>query len=236
MEHLMRVHLSPQLDAAVRPLRITAVLGGKLLGWDLPRLDAILEYRAAVRASLDVRSPPPDLKPGGVAIPLEKKMVSGFNWPIPLCSDPIASDCLTDGHNFYAKRFPAERADILHPSCRHVVNTTGGPFKSYMLPIRARQIGKIVWFCVGSATAIADLLAEVFVVGKKKATGGAMVSAWEIEAADSDVSWFASDVLMRTLPATAERPAGLLGFRKHFGGVVAPYWQRQFHCEVITPC
>ena len=230
----------PSIWIPPRTLRITAVLAGALMGHDLPRLDAILEYRAAQCDGRDVHSPPQDLKPGSVEIPLVKSVVGGFRWPIPHCSDPIIAPSLTDGHRFYAKRFPTERADNLHPSRRLTINTTGGPFKSYMLPIRARQIGAVAWFCEGDAKKIGELLSGIFVLGKKRQVGGAMVSEWKIEATDANLSWFAPSsigtVLMRTLPRSATMPADLVGYRKSFGGVVAPFWNRSNFTEVVTPC
>lgn len=205
------IRLSPGLDG-MRPIRVTAVLAGKLMGHDLPRLDAILEYRAAQECGRDVRCPPADLKPNSVNIPLEKSMANGFAWPIPHCSDAIVGTCHTDSHQFFAKRFPSERSALMHPSRRLVINTTGGPFKSYMLPVRARQFQRIAWFCFGDARRVAELVAGVFVLGKKRLVGGAIVTGWEIEPAAEDLSWFAPSpegtVLMRTLPMTydPERP------------------------------
>lgn len=232
--------MKPRQPSPFEPLRIRAVLAGKLLGHDLPRLDAVLEYRAAQSAGMDVHAPPQELQPCSIEIPLARREVAGFRWPIPLCSDPIVGTCRTDGHNFIAKRFPTERAGNLHSSRRLTINTTGGPFKSYLMPIRARQFDAIVWFCVGDAEKIRELLAGVHVLGKKRQVGGAMVARWEVEPADADLSWFAPSemgtVLMRTLPASGAMPDDLVGFRKHFGSAVAPYWSRSWYCELVAPC
>lgn len=232
--------LSVPRETGFQPLRITATLSGKLLGHDLPRLDGIIEYRAAQCDGRDVHSPPQELEPCSVEIPLLRTVVNGFRWAIPHCSDPIVGPCLTDGHNFYAKQFPVKRAGNLHPSRRLTINTTGGPFKSYMLPVRARQFPAVAWFCVGDAKKIGELLSGVYVIGKKRQVGGAMVSEWKIEAAESDMSWFAPSpvgtVLMRTLPASVDRPRNLVGFRKNYCSVVSPFWSRSWFTEALSPC
>lgn len=241
----------------MRPLKVTCWLNSPMAS-EPPRLDALLEWVMSMKMRTVMESSRGDrhitgtvkargmpVSPGAIPIPLERRRVDGYPWPIPLCSDPIIGGVI-DGVEKFAKRYSAENSALLAESERRVVTVSTGPFKSYRLPLRMRPVDRIVWFCGGRtgdrapASVVRGLLRKVFAVGKKTSFGFGQVARWEVELIDEDMSWFArSDagaVLMRTLPASARLPRDLIGFKFSEGAPVAPYWMRENYARVVVPC
>lgn len=235
------------------PLKVTAHLAGPLAG-DAPMLDAILE-RVMVRhlpailrtehghrhaSTMAGRYNEPAARPGMVPIPLKRETIGG--WLVPRCSSPILppSPDAPERVEHYAKRLSVEHAADLDPRDLKIVNTTGGEFKSYRLPLRVRAVARVAWFCVGRGTEVRRRLKDIAAIGKKTSMGYGRVARWEVERVAEDWSWFAPSskgpVLMRPLPAGEHLPVGLQGARPWFGSCVPPYWQRSFFLEVVTPC
>lgn len=245
----------------MRPLKVTCWLNSPLAG-DPPRLDALLEWVMSLKLRTVVESSNGEhhrtglpkyrgepVRPGAIPIPIERRRVSGYPHPIPLCSDPIMSETPVDGVEYFAKRYSAEKSALLAESERRVIAVSTGPFKSYRLPLRIRPVDRIAWFCMGRdrsrnrhspGAEIRKLLKSVFSVGKKTADGYGQVARWEVEFAGEDHSWFAKSdagaVLMRTLPASADLPADLIGFKKSHGAPVAPFWMRELYADILIPC
>lgn len=230
----------------MRPLKVTATLNGAIAG-SVPMLDAILEWRMSLimgeRLGLhhslgDERAP---YQPGLIPIPLIRRRVEGFAHSIPLCSSPIFHAEL-DRHENYTRRFGVDPS-IIAPDERKVLATTNGEFKSYRLPLRARSMNSVVWFCVGhnarSVKEIKSLLKAVTHLGKKTSQGFGRVAEWTVEDIEHDFSWYAPSesgpVLMRPMPKSAVREDAM-GAKPWFGGIVPPYWCRDFFAEAVTPC
>lgn len=248
----------------MRPLKVTCYLNSPLAS-EPPRLDALLEWAMSLKMRTVMESSHGDrhitgtvkargvpVVPGAIPIPLERRRVEGYPWPIPLCSDPIIGGVI-DGVEKFAKRYSSEKSSLLAESERRVITVAAGPLKSYRLPLRMRPVDRIVWFCAGRliphaqgergtapGSKIRSLLRKVFAVGKKTSFGFGQVARWEVEAVAEDISWFArSDagtVLMRTLPASARLPRDLIGFKFSEGAPCAPYWMRENYARVVVPC
>lgn len=223
-----------------RPLKVSAVLCSGIAG-DVPMLDALLEYQMAHRcdpAHLGKVQPNGEHVPGTLPIPVARRRVDGFDWPIPVCSSPIFQTA-RDGREHFARRFDADPT-VIDPSQRKVYATNSGEFRSYRLPLRVRLIERIVWFCVGEAHKVRVLLKDVQYLGKKTSQGHGRVASWTVEHFDRDMAWFAESdagpVLMRPLPAGDYLPKTLTGSRRWFGGVVPPYWDRAYMVEAVVPC
>jgi hypothetical protein len=248
----------------VRPLKITATLNNPIAG-DVPMLDAILECAMSRRMEAvlessnghrhltrtrNVKHRGLPVNPGAIPIPIDRARVSGFPWPIPRCSSPIFI-ATSDGVDHFARRFDVDPA-LIAPGQRRVFQSGAGEFKSYRLPLRIRGISKIVWFAMGrgrksgngvgncgGASEIRKLLKRVTQIGKKGSIGYGQVSEWKVEPMDEDWSWFAPSpagpVLMRPLPMMAV-PDEVVGARRWFGGLVAPYWSSEFFAEGYQPC
>lgn len=247
------------MPVPTKPLKVTARLVSPLAG-DPPMLDALLEWVMSFRMTSVMRTCSDDrhsvdLRPRGmpvseagkIPIPVWRKTICGL--PIPLSSAPIfRADWDTQEHFNKALQFAL--CDLLEPTENRIIATTGGPFKSYRLPLRVRGVQSVSWFCLGRGRAsgngsavaceVRKLLKHVTSIGKKTSIGYGRVAGWTVEQADDDYSWFApSDtgtVLMRPLPWRDDMPADLVGFRRDFGSPCPPYWQREFYREIVTPC
>lgn len=223
-----------------RPLKVSATLASSIAG-EVPMLDALLEYQMAHRcdpAHLAKVQPDGEHVPGTLPIPLARRRVSGFEWPIPVCSSPICR-VERDGREHFARRFDPDPA-VIAPDERKVFASNSGEFRSYRLPLRVRLIERVAWFCVGEAHKVRALLKDVKYLGKKTSQGFGRVMGWTVEHTDIDAAWFAESeagpVLMRPLPLGDHLPAGFIGSRRWFGGIVPPYWDRRYMAEAVVPC
>lgn len=223
------------------PLRVTAWMAAPLAG-DVPKLDALVEWAMsfhlpAIRPDLP-RLPRGEAvaEPGQIPIPIERIRIG--RWPVPRASAGITSPPAIDAHDHFHRSLAVVDARLTESRVK--LDTGGGPWRSYRLPLRIRAVGRIVWYCVGVRKALRRWLRDLAAVGKKTAYGYGRVAAWEVDRVEEDWSWFAPSpegpVLMRPLPAGAHLPRGLLGARPWYGGCCAPYWQRDFWTEIVEPC
>jgi hypothetical protein len=233
---------------------------------DLPHLDGILTWAMTIKKKSIIFSRHGNRhegihanEPGSLPIPIETCRVDGFAWPIPRCSNAIVDEC-RESVDKISRRFPSERAQDLHESRRVQVATTGGELKSYHLPIRVVHAQTVTWFCVGrgkpkkglsrdgnplqgrsgGGCEVRKLLRGITSIGDRTNIGYGRVSQWTVEPAAEDWSWFAPSesgvVLMRVLPIDMALPEKIIGYRKWFGGVVPPYWGREYYTECVQPC
>jgi hypothetical protein len=208
-------------------------------------LDAILENAVGpwrppgsgnFMAPADHSTPPHP--PGAIPIPLARRDVAG--WPVALCSSPILPVPSADRHEHMAKRIDVAAAELLSPSARGAINTSATWTKSYRLPQRTRAIGEVRWLAVGDLRRVRELLARVPSLGRRRSQGYGRVIAWDVRPAAADHSWFAPSeggpILMRPMPAGAELPGGLVGWRPDFASVCPPYHHPARYIEAIVPC
>lgn len=227
----------------MRPLRITATLSAPLAG-DAPMLDALMEFAMSRHLGqsfgLSHANGPgrAEYQPGLIPVPIARRRVKGFPWPIALASSPIYSS-RTDGVEHFARRFDVDPS-LIREDGRRVYQTQSGEFKSYRLPLRLRLCDRVVWFAVGDRKEVRHKLKSIRAIGKKISIGYGTVKGWTVEDAADDYSWFApSDagtVLMRPLPTGPHLPHDLVGFRPWYGGIVPPYWAPEFYRECVVPC
>lgn len=223
------------------PLRVSVRLLKPIVGDEMPRLDALLmgeviemtNVPQIVRVGRDTSCPPAFEFP----IPIEVGEIGGHK--VARCSSPIAMNPKWEGLEYIHRRFPAEAVDVIHPNCLGVVQTKRGLFKGERVPLKARLIPEIVWFCVGDEDVMQKILDRVKTIGKKRAYGFAVVASWNIEAMDVDLSWFApsawGSVLMRELPRCDSLPVDLCGHRVDYGACAPPYWHRGRYIERVSP-
>lgn len=244
----------------MRFAKVTAVLATEMAG-AAPYLDALCELVMASkiktvqessnghRHDYEIRGRGQSVAldaPGKIPIPIIREMVNGV--PIPHCSSPIVAVAESDSASHYTSAFPIGRGVMLASKERTKIQQTGGRYKSFRLPLRNRVIDRVVWFAAlrvgnnGSSpmSQLRRLLKRVQHIGKKTSQGHGMVKEWIVEACEQDWSWYApgplGTVLMRPLLATMDHPSDLAGYRRAFGGVHGPYWQREFYREIVTPC
>lgn len=250
----------------MRPLKITCWLSSPLVGQP-PMLDSLLQFAMlphmpSIMATSNghrhatALNPVRGLRavtPGKIPIPLAYEWVNG--WPVYHASSPIyATDW--DGVQRISQHFPVQDAQMISPSQRSLITTGGGEFKSYLLPMRTRLIGRVVWFCLAGVRQrkrkdgsvgnqwevprIRKLLGGITGIGDNVRLGYGRVKEWSVEDVSEDYSWFApSDtgkVLMRPLPTGDWLPNDLIGSKPSFGACCGPYWQAENFTEIVLPC
>lgn len=232
------------------PLCVTATLATPLSG-DAGMLDAILVYIASRLAGkpagvpnglkVDRRTPCPDASGFQIYVP----RVAVGEHRIPLTTAPILDAPTNDGTEFVCKRLATEHAGLLAPAERKVVVMTNTWTKAYRIPVRVRTVRRVAWLCMGNRAEIKSLLKEVHAIGTRRRAGYGRVLNWAIDRVDVTPHkfwpWWAESetgpVLMRPLPADwSGLPVGLLGSRRGYGAVTAPYWHPDRYCERVEPC
>ncbi len=228
--------------------RVECTLSSPIAG-EIPMLDALLEFEMAQRNGLAHRMTrdTPCLPAGSIHIPCLLGSIGGVQG-IPRCSSPIAANALVRQEHF-AKRLAVEHASLLSESSRGVVAMGNSTYKSYRLPLKLTHAAKVVWFVSGAKRRnLLSLLDSVKSIGKKRSCGYGRIVDWEAHEIERDWSWFAEvsaggdggggnvSVLMRPLPYCRELPVNLVGFRRAFAGVAAPYWHPDRQMEVVVPC
>lgn len=221
-------------------LKVTCYLESPVV-FDLPiMLDGLLEYRSCHvnkigGGALSRHDPAPIY--GEIPLPIKRENFGEYL--IPKCSYPIYQADY-EWHEHYCRRFPTDRVDLFDQSQLTKINTTGGEFKSYRLPARARLINKIVWFCEGTRKPLLKLVKGVPSLGKKRSMGYGKITRWEAERVDKDYSWYCDRegqlLLMRPLPKSDDLPETLTGYRDDYGAVQSPYWHPDRQIERIVPC
>jgi hypothetical protein len=220
--------------------KVTAVLSSPIAG-DVPYIDSLLEFEMAQRQgkayTIQRCDPCPPI--GEIHIPCLRGGLGGVNG-IPRCSAPIFT-VRSPRHEFFAKRIGVEYAGLLSEDQRLVVATGNSWTKSYRLPMLTRNVDRVVWFVTGAKRKhLKSLLDSVQSLGKKRSQGFGRVASWEFEEVEQDWSWFAKvdegAVLMRRLPFCDSLPSDLIGYKRWFGGVVAPLWHPDRQMELVVPC
>lgn len=223
-----------------------------------PHLDALCEWVVARKArtitesksgrnhpvAVTIPGQPVD-KQGALPIPIVRKWVdcgNGLRCPIPRVSQGIVEPSKHRRENYHCA-FPLERSASLKEKQRTTIATTGGPYKSFRLPLRLVDTSRVVWFAElrdrrelrrAPMSEMRRILREVHAIGKKTSQGFGLVNDWVVEPTEIDASWIYQGVLMRPLPIYLGRDAEG-GKRRCFGAVAAPYWQADFYCDRYVP-
>lgn len=245
-------------------VRVTAWLAEPIAG-PPPHLDALLEHsmvrvRGGIEASdrsgrhTGLETPSRQRKApaiGRVPIPIERTTIGG--WPVARCSSPI----YTVSSESEARLASRLSADYLVPrladdQLRSIHHGSGSTRAQYR-PIRLLHVERVVWFARAYVVRRADgrsrgapraellrRLKCIASLGKYTGHGYGRVSKWEVVNVQHDHSWYANGddgpILMRVLPADADHPAGLSGYRETMGACCSPYWHPDRITRVIEPC
>lgn len=219
-------------------IKVTAHLSTPLAG-DAPFLDALLEFEMAQRCgkAQKIRRDQPCPPFGEVHIPMACRNIGGLQ--VPCASAPILEPC-REAVEYFAKRIATEHSDTLATDRRLQVALGNNTYKSYRLPLRLREIHRVVWFAMATRRHTLKLLKSVHSIGKKRSIGYGRIERWEAERVDMDWSWFVpterGQLLMRPLPLCDELPSDLIGFRQCFGAVQPPMWHPDRYVERVVPC
>lgn len=230
----------------------------KPLAGEPPQLDSLLikswfdqngdwEDHSGIRCSVSGDA----VDTSNVPIPIERIAVETTSQSgevetilIPRSSSGFLNETQSEYVDYYAKRLSIEHCQSLAPSERKAIMTNAGWTKSYRLPLRVRVVDHVVWFCVGDADGVFDLIKDVQSIGKKRAYGYGLVAEWtvkKIEPPSHDRWPWWDNVnnvprLLRPLPQDLETVAGLTGWKPDFGACTDPYWHPDRYREIVVPC
>lgn len=244
------------------PVKVTAWLSSPLAG-NAPMLDGLLEW-AMLRHMPSIRESSGGhrhmVQRGGyerVPIPLGESVIGGHS--IAMASSPI----LPIPEDEWSQKMA--RPMVVDPELigeRKKLNTSSGPNKSCLIPIRGRLVDRIVWFAVAEGgrpkwktkkstgdryqawpsapCSLRKVLQKITAIGSKCSQGFGVVDRWDVEPIEQDWSWFApiadGSVLMRPLPAGDHFPNDMQGARLTFGCFRGPYHDKRNAGEVMVPC
>ena len=156
---------------------------------------AIAEGRYTVRA---LQQPyPPDME-----VPLARcPLASGEQWHwLATCGMPVQSAGPTQVHS-WSGRVDARDLEQTSAVLPKVVSSRQGRFQSRRMPLLVTICQSMVWRAVGDLDAIAELLAGIESVGKKRSSGNGRVLRWSVH----------PDPLVTHLEAGHLHPDGSLG-------------------------
>jgi CRISPR type IV-associated protein Csf3 len=103
-----------------------------------------------------------------------------------------------------------------------------GRYRAYRMPLVITVTTSLTWLAAGDPDAIADLLDDVWCVGKKRSQGEGAVTGWEAEdAGDPDVTavLWRDGRIGRPVPARAAAELGVPGAETVRGCYRPPYWR-----------
>lgn len=209
--------LGTPLDGPGEPLRVTAEIAGAIATpWGPIALDALLAW--AVCALEGFSSPVDEIRE--VDIPVAREPGGRFH----LAS---FSEAEVEQHElrWLNRRFPIPEAQGLAVRDFKRINISAGAQKTYRLPMETSFLrdDRLVWHVLGDRARVADLLALVTHLGKRRGVGLGMVRRWTVEPCEP---WPGFPVLRDGLPLRplpADWP-GVVGGDRAYRRLSYPYW------------
>lgn len=161
------------------------------------------------------------------------------NIPLYHVSDPIYFTNFEFREDFCCHIEP-ELYFLLAEEDRKSISSVSGKYKDTRLPLRLKNINKIIWFCRGTKDSILEILQEnIFSIGTKRKQGFGVVNKWFVEDIDKDYSFFAEKenkkVLMKTLPELFIDKKNTIGYSIQYGACSPPYWHPGRYMNVAIP-
>jgi CRISPR type IV-associated protein Csf3 len=223
-------------SARMQPLRVTARLASDIANpMRPPVLDALLAYAVCLSEG---RDPPDPTQPvPRVEIPLARSACGRVH----LCSFAVSEVEQMVRGRFTNRRFPLAEAQSMAGPKLTRIQLTGGPCKSFRIPIETAWLAgdEIVWYCVGSADAVRDLLVWITHLGKRRGVGLGRVERWTVEAFDPAADgWGEGFPVTRDGRALRNLPLDFEGTSKAEQGyavVTYPYWERDREELCLVP-
>lgn len=160
------------------PLRITAHLEREIA---LPSgslaIDALLAAAVALRDNMPPAFTSAEVTP--IEIPVRREPEGRFH----LASFSVVGGWDAHGLRWVNRRFPVAEAQAFGDAKLRRIQITGGPCKSYRLPLHTAWAANdvLTWWVVGNASEIRALLGLVRYLGKRRAVGYGRVARWDVE-------------------------------------------------------
>lgn len=204
-----------------QPLRVTATLTSGLAS-ERMHLDGLLAWAVTQRDDIPPALRLSELRP--IEIPVQRSTCGRVH----LCSTSVGNIEVRQ-HVWINRRFPiAEAQDMAEERFRRI-SIDKGPQKTFRLPLETRLLedDRLTWWCVGDGVAIADLLAIVGYLGKRRAVGRGAVEEWRVEGC---APWGDGFPVLRDGWPMRHLPDDYPGVRpeaeRRYGLVTYPYWDR----------
>lgn len=205
------------------PIVVTATVRGQIA---LPgggiALDSLLMAQAALRDGLP---PPPPFLPIEIPIAVEP----GRRFHLASFAVPKLTEYDVRWIN---RRAPIEQYQALG-DCSGKIRITAGPDKSYRIPLEVGHVEdeRMVWYAIGDAALVAELLIGVAYLGKKRSVGLGRVHEWTVDPCepwDDGFPVVRDGQPLRSLPLDWPGlvPGAPSGYRV-VGCVDGPYWQHE---------
>jgi len=123
---------------------------------------------------------------------------------------------------------------------RRSISSVSGEYKDTRLPLRLKNINKVVWFCRGTKDSVLEILQNnIFSIGSMRKQGFGVISSWKAEDVDEDYSFYAEKkdekVLMKTLPKSFVDKENIIGYSIQYGACSPPYWHPGRFMNVAVP-
>lgn len=206
-----------------QPLRVRAYLRAPIVCDEAMPLDGVLLYQAMRRAygPADASLPGALLDTPLVPLPLAVAGEGTPNWYYH-CSWAQWPPDVAYGKTYWEKRVSTMRAaEIAELPRSGKVEVAKGRYRLYHMPLFYKSALYLEWYVNGDKDAIADLLTDVWGIGKKQSQGFGRVMRWEIEPQAEDWSVTRDGKLMRAVPISGKwfDPA-----RARHIGYRPPYW------------
>lgn len=234
-----------------RPFQVRAYLAAGLAHatpWGIS-LDGLLaaemwanQKAAALDRGEEVGAMTPDVAPADLDLPLARCSLAGSDWhwcatcsyPEDQNGDPVV--------RYWASRTDHRGLEELATQLPAVVSDRQGRYRARYMPVMITNTRTVVWRGVGDQNAVAELLAGLDVIGKKRGHGEGRVLRWEFTPLPEADAWTAAHQhpdgsLGRTTPTGClrGRPAprsggyGLAGLRPPY---MHPTRLRELHLPV----
>ncbi len=158
------------------PLSIAAQIRGAIAMPHGPiALDALLAYAVVMRDRIPFATSPDEIQP--IEIPVQREPCGRFH----LASCAVYTEECHE-NRWINRRFPVQEAQMLGDRSVRRVGVTGGPGKSYRLPLDTMHLvgDTLRWWCIGEIEPIRELLGLIWYLGKKRSTGLGHVISWDV--------------------------------------------------------
>lgn len=205
------------------PLFVTARLRGSIA---LPNGPIMLD--ALLGAAMCIRDGRPPAMSADALVPLDIPIAKSPCGRVYLCS---ASEGIVEANEarFVNRRFPASEAQALgEPSFKRIL-LTGGPCKSYRLPLVLQHYeqDRLQWWAVGDEEQVRSLLELISYLGKRRAVGYGAVAEWRVETCSP---WDPGFPVVRNGEPTRPLPETWPGLAQDvelaYRVLMPPYWRR----------
>lgn len=218
--------------AAPEPLRVTCRLRDGMAFRHPPQLDALLEWVVCDRAGLRVPPAAGMQSHIRVRVPVAESACGRYR----LCSAAVF-DIEESEVRHKHRRAPVMEYARLGSSSIRKVHTGLAENKSYRVPYEHHLLRDdlLVWYCLGDADAIRELLWEVHYIGRFRGAGKGEIVEWRVEACEP---WEGFPIMrdgqpLRPLPE--ETPGAVEDALRSFVVLRPPYWDHTREEPCLVP-